>query len=105
MIGKRNGQVISQVNVAVWMDVTGGMVKAARAAIGSVAPIPLRLVKTEALLAGRRVADVDAAAAAAALDAEIAPISDVRASVEYRRLVSASLFRDCLEECLGRGGK
>lgn len=101
MIGKRNGQVISQVNAAVWLDLRGGVVAEARAAVGSVAPVPLRLVKTERLLAGRPVAGLDVAAVLAAVDAEIAPISDVRASLEYRRLVTRSLFADALAEALG----
>ncbi|HEY9592891.1 MAG TPA: xanthine dehydrogenase family protein subunit M [Spirochaetia bacterium] len=99
MIGKRNGQVISQVNVAVWMDVVSGAVRDARAAIGSVAPVPLRLSRTETLLKGRRAADIDVDAAIAAMEAEIAPISDVRATLEYRRLVSGALFRECIDEC------
>jgi carbon-monoxide dehydrogenase medium subunit len=100
MIGKRNGQAISQVNTAVWMAMEGAAIRDVRVAIGSVAPIPLRLTKTEALLTGRRTDTLDFEAILKALDSEIAPISDVRASVEYRRLVSGSLFRECLEECI-----
>ena len=100
MIGKRNGQAISQVNAAAWLSIQKGALVDARLAIGSVAPIPLRLRKTEALLTGRPAAAIDMKKVLAAADAEIAPISDVRASVEYRRLVSASLLRECLEEAL-----
>src|SRR5512136_661053 len=53
MIGKRNGQVISQVNAAVWLAVEGGVIRDARVAVGSVAPVPLRLKGAEALLAGK----------------------------------------------------
>jgi CO/xanthine dehydrogenase FAD-binding subunit len=101
MIGKRNGQAISQVNAAVWLAVEKGAIREARAAVGSVAPIPLRLRRTEALLTGKAVRRLDMQAVLAAVDAEIAPISDVRASVEYRRLVAASLFRDALVEAAG----
>ena len=100
-IGKRNGQAISQVNAAVWVLVEKGTIRDARAAVGSVAPVPLRLRKTEALLAGRPVAGLDVDSVLAAVDAEIAPISDVRASLDYRRLATASLFRDSLAEALG----
>jgi CO/xanthine dehydrogenase FAD-binding subunit len=102
MIGKRNGQAISQVNAAVWLLVEGGRIRDARAAIGSVAPIPLRLRRTEALLKGKKADELDMKGLLAAVDAEISPISDVRASLEYRRLVSASLFGGCLEEALSR---
>jgi CO/xanthine dehydrogenase FAD-binding subunit len=101
MIGKRNGQAISQVNAAVWLAVEGGVIREARVAVGSVAPVPLRLKGAEALLAGRSVRGLDLAAVIASVDAGIAPISDVRASLEYRRLVSGSLFRDALLEAVG----
>jgi len=103
MIGKRNGQAISQVNVAVWLVVEKGVIRETRAAIGSVAPIPLRLRKTEEMLRGRSIEAIDMGKVLAALDAEIAPISDVRANVEYRRLVSGALFRECLEETCAAG--
>ncbi len=107
MIGKRNGQAISQVNTAVWLTADKGIISDVRLAIGSVAPIPLRLRKTEALLKGRAADAIEMKEVLAAADAEISPISDVRASVEYRRLVSASLIRECLEEVLiaARHGK
>jgi CO/xanthine dehydrogenase FAD-binding subunit len=98
MIGKRNGQAISQVNAAVWLLLEGASVREARVAVGSVAPIPLRLRKTEALLAGTSRGTLDMAEVCACVDSEISPLSDVRASVEYRRLVTRSLFSDCLTE-------
>ena len=101
MIGKRNGQAISQVNAAVWVALLEGTIGAARAAVGSVAPVPLRLRKTEALLAGQKLDAIDIEEALDCMDSEIAPISDVRASVEYRRLAARSLFKDALTEALG----
>ncbi len=101
MIGKRNGQAISQVNTAVWLTVEGGVIREARAAVGSVAPVPLRLAAAERLLAGKPVAGLDVEVVLAAVDAEIVPISDVRASLEYRRLVTRSLFADALREAAG----
>lgn len=100
-IGKRNGQAISQVNAAAWVLVEKGTVREARIAVGSVAPVPLRLPKAEALLAGRAVKGLDLEPVLAAADGEIAPISDVRASLDYRRLATASLLRDALAEALG----
>ena len=101
MIGKRNGQAISQVNTAVWLALEGGVIREACAAVGSVAPVPLRLSATEKLLTGKKTAGLDLEAVLASVDAEIAPISDVRASLEYRRLVTRSLFADALSEALG----
>jgi CO/xanthine dehydrogenase FAD-binding subunit len=105
MIGKRNGQAISQVNAAVWLALEGGIIREAAAAVGSVAPVPLRLSATERLLAGKKIAGLDLEAVLASVEAEIAPISDVRASLEYRRLVTRSLFADALAEALaGKAG-
>ncbi len=52
MIGQREGQAISQVNVAVWLRAEGGRLAEVRAAAGSVAPTPVRLAAAEKLLAG-----------------------------------------------------
>ncbi len=101
MIGKRNGQAISQVNAAVWLLVEKGTIREARLAVGSVAPVPLRLSAAERLLAGKAVKGLDLGPVLAAADSEIAPISDVRASLDYRRQVTASLLGDALAEALG----
>jgi CO/xanthine dehydrogenase FAD-binding subunit len=100
MIGKRNGQAISQVNAAIWLIEEEGGIADFRAAIGSVAPIPLRLARTEAVLRGRKAGELAMPEILAAVDAEISPISDVRAGVEYRRILSGTLFRECLDEAL-----
>ena len=101
MIGRRNGQVISQVNAAVWLAVEGGVIREARVAVGSVAPVPLRLKGAEALLTGKTVRGLDLEPVLASAAAGIAPISDVRANLEYRRLVTGSLLRDALVEAAG----
>lgn len=58
----------------------------ARIALGAVAPTPLRAVQAERLLEGAIELDGNVISQAAELAAqEVAPISDVRASAEYRR--------------------
>jgi len=101
MIGKRNAQVISQVNIAVWLNESGAAIEDIRIAAGSVAPIPLRLRKAEELLRGSVPDEPLLQAAQRAVQEEIRPISDVRTSEEYRRSVTAALFRDALAETLG----
>jgi carbon-monoxide dehydrogenase medium subunit len=107
MIGKRNGQVISQVNIAVWLKPgsrgTNGdraRIEDIRIAAGSVAPIPLRLVRAEQHLRGKIPDSSLLQAAARAVQGEIQPISDVRTSQAYRRSVTASLFLDVMAEVL-----
>jgi carbon-monoxide dehydrogenase medium subunit len=116
MIGKRNGQAISQVNIAVWLKRgrneasgrgAGGDVpiEDIRIAAGSVAPIPLRLGRAERILRGRIPDPSLLQTAAEEVREEIRPISDVRTSREYRRSVTASLFMDVMAEVLqGEGG-
>ncbi len=53
--------------------------------LGAVAPVPLRAVQAEALLIGQELTASRIEQAAAAAAAEAKPISDVRASADYRR--------------------
>ncbi len=105
MIGKRNGQAISQVNAAVWLTFEGSSVVGARACAGSVAPVPIRLPALEGRLLGARkeeafLRDLPMDEIEYLVNADIRPISDVRATVEYRKTVTAALFRDAIEEAL-----
>ncbi len=58
-----------------------------RVAAGAVAPTPLRLRQTEAALEGGALTDARIARGAAIAAEEIRPISDIRASADYRRAV------------------
>ena len=67
-----------------------------RVAFGAVAPTPIRAPRTETALEGKPLA----AALNAALDAaaaDIAPISDIRASEWYRRELVRNILRRMLE--------
>ncbi len=55
-----------------------------RLALGSVAPTPLRLEKTEKLLRGREMTEELIMEACELAKTEVAPIDDVRASKQYR---------------------
>jgi probable selenate reductase FAD-binding subunit len=71
-----------------------------RVALGAVAPCPMRARHAEALLEGQVASDGLIRKVADAAAHEITPISDVRASAEYRREISRVLVRRALEECL-----
>jgi carbon-monoxide dehydrogenase medium subunit len=73
-----------------------------RIALGSVAPAPMRARKAEEVLEGKAVTPeaIDAAARAGA--AEARPISDLRASAEYRRDMTRVLIRRVLTEAARR---
>lgn len=69
-----------------------------RIAMGSVAPTPLRLPKTEALLTGKTLTDALIDEAAALAPTEVSPIDDVRADRQYRLDIVSYLVRDALNK-------
>lgn len=85
-VGTRAAQAISKVVMAAVHDADSGTV---RVAVGSVAPVVVRAVRTEETLS--RGAGIDAAVRE--LDLEIAPIDDIRSTEVYRRRVAGNLLR------------
>ena len=65
-------------------------------AYGSVAPTPIRLRQTEALLDARPLTEERIARAVELARSEISPISDVRASQEYRLEVAGVVLERSL---------
>jgi len=70
----------------------------ARLAAGSVAPVPLRLKEVEAMLEGKVLTEDLIEEAQELAMKVITPISDVRASRQYRRQILAVLVRRTLEK-------
>jgi CO/xanthine dehydrogenase FAD-binding subunit len=93
-VGSRRAQTISKVMAAIQarIDAEGRMVEVALA-YGSVAPVIVRMPKTEAALRGERPSVALADRLAPILTAEISPIDDVRSTADYRRFVAAGLLR------------
>ena len=73
-----------------------------RIALGAVAPCPMRSRRAEAVLEGQLATDKLIRQAAEIASEEIAPITDVRASAEYRREIAKVLARRALEGCVQR---
>ncbi|HWP22497.1 MAG TPA: xanthine dehydrogenase family protein subunit M [Candidatus Cryosericum sp.] len=67
-----------------------------RIALGAVAPTPVRLPKTEALLAGKPLTDALIKEAAKLAQTEVSPIDDVRASKAYRLDVTEVIVKNGL---------
>ena len=92
-ISKRLEDDISAVCLAVALQIDGGVIRSARIGAGGVAAVPARATKTEAALTEKPATQTSFDAAAAVLAAEFDPISDMRASSDYRRTVLANLLR------------
>jgi xanthine dehydrogenase small subunit len=73
----------------------------AHVAAGGVAPIPLYLKETSSFLIGRHVDDDTIQKASDIIQAEISPVSDVRGSEKYKRLLLRQLFRAHFIELFG----
>jgi carbon-monoxide dehydrogenase medium subunit len=103
----RSAEDISLIQVAVGLDVSGGVLETVRIALGAVAPVPLRSTLAEDQLAGQALADIgpDLVADAAVIAAgECEPIDDHRASAEYRRAMVEVFTRRLLTEALTAEG-
>lgn len=96
-VGGRNAQAISKVCVAALGRIERGAIEDVRIALGSVAPIPIRLRETEKLLLGKSPsADLVAKAGETAM-AETHPIDDIRSTARYRAAVVGNLVNEFLE--------
>jgi len=73
----------------------------AHIAAGGVSPIPLYLKKTSEFLAGKLVNAETISAANEIMQSEISPISDVRGTEQYKRLLLRQLFRAHFVELFG----
>ena len=92
-ISKRQDDDISAVCLVINVHVEDGMVTHASIGAGGVAATPARAKQAEAALQGQAWNEASVQAAAAALQTEFNPISDMRASGAYRQQLLASLMQ------------
>lgn len=92
-LSKRADSDISAVCGAVWIELDGAHIRAARIAFGGMAATPRRAPRAEAALLGRRFDHTAIDAAIAALADDYQPLDDVRGSAGYRHQVAASVLR------------
>jgi CO/xanthine dehydrogenase FAD-binding subunit len=107
-LGRRRAMAISVANAAAYVEVQDGKFAEVRVALGSVAPTVVRSRTTESALRGQPVtalAGLSDETLQAAVNADISPIDDVRASAAYRRQVAGALVRRALEQALERAGQ
>lgn len=91
-VGQRQALAIAVVSLAAVAALEDGIVREVRLAWGSVGPTIVRSPEAEALLRGKRLTLTGLRAAAQAARQAVSPISDVRASADYRREVAGNLL-------------
>ena len=92
-ISKRRDEDISSVCGAFNLTIEAGRITKARIAFGGMAAIPKRANGAERLLKGQIFSEAILLSAAERLSEDFTPISDWRASADYRMKVAKNLFR------------
>ena len=105
-VSKRTYLDIASVNSAIALSVAPALagassIKHAHVSCGGVFGTPLYLRKTSEFLGGREINEVTINEANEILQSEISPISDVRGTAEYKRLLARQLFRAHFVELFG----
>jgi len=91
-VSKRTHLDIASVNSAISIKVKNNTIEDAHASIGGVAAIPKYLHETTSFLIGKTLNTELIIEANGVLQNEISPISDVRGSSDYKRLLARQLF-------------
>lgn len=95
-VGARNAQAISKVCIAAVGRRADGVLSNVRIALGSVAPVPLRLIETERSVNGKRLDPSGLQLARETAASEIQPIDDIRSTARYRAAVASNLVEEFL---------
>jgi putative cofactor-binding repeat protein len=106
-VGARNAQAISKVCVAALGRLRGVAAEGAtigseiedvRIAVGSVAPVPIRLTEVEQMLKGKSIDPGLVQMARKMASAAIEPIDDIRSTAKYRSAVTGNLVAKFIEQ-------
>ncbi|MEO1908979.1 MAG: xanthine dehydrogenase small subunit [Paracoccus sp. (in: a-proteobacteria)] len=92
-VSKRRDSDITAVAAGFCLTVRDGIIQDARVAFGGMAATPKRATRAEAALQGQPMAQATFDAAARAVADDFTPMSDMRASADYRARVAQNLFR------------
>ena len=97
-ISKRFDDDISAVLAAIFIEIDSGKVKTIRIAFGGMAEIPKRAKNCELALLSKTFNQENITLAQQALSKDFKPMTDVRASEEYRMKVAQNLIQKCYLE-------
>ncbi len=92
-VSKRTYLDIASVNTAMFVEYIGGEIKRCGISAGGVAPVPLFLKNTSEFLTGKKIENEIIEEALDIAQSEISPISDVRGSEAYKRLLLNQLIK------------
>lgn len=95
-VGTRRAQAISKIVMAVNVGTTGAVIDSICIALGSVAPTVIRAHQTESLLTNSTLDATIIERARKTISHEIAPITDVRSTEHYRRIVTGNALAKVL---------
>jgi carbon-monoxide dehydrogenase medium subunit len=105
---RRTAVDIAIVNVAVGITLDGdGIVSGAKIALGSVAPTPMRSRDAENMLLGVNISEIDGVMlekTGRTAAEETRPITDIRGSAEYRRIISEVMVRQGIGKVMQKFG-
>ena len=91
-VSKRTHLDIASVNSAILLKMEEKTIKDVHISFGGISAIPKYLHKTREFLIGKQVSSGMINEAANILQREISPISDIRGSIEYKKLLARQLF-------------
>jgi CO/xanthine dehydrogenase FAD-binding subunit len=103
-VGAREAQALSKVCVAALGRLRGGgVIDDVRIALGSVAPVPLRLTEVEQIAKGKPIEPELVQLTRKMIAAAIQPIDDIRSTARYRAAVAGNLVAEFLQQLRGSG--
>lgn len=101
-VARRHGDFALAAVAAVVERDADGRIARARLGLAGVGPVPLRASRAEAFLVGREPGEEAWREAAALVEDEVEPESDLHASAAYRRQLAGVLVRRALEQAARR---
>ena len=93
----RVAQDLAIASAAALVVTEGKICRKCRLAAGSVAPVPMRLKRAEKLVEGQEITPELLEHVAKAVEDEISPITDIRSTEAYRRIVTGVMIRRAIE--------
>ena len=97
-LGQRKAMAIAIASLALNLEIKQNKIIQIHIAMGSVAPMPIRLTGVEEFLRNKEIKNGLIEEAVNKVSEEVNPINDIRASGEYRRYIAGILFKRAFEK-------